>query len=170
MAVLQAFGLILAGLLAGEEFIVRYGVQPALLRLDDRAHIQARVALVRSLRVVVPAIMLPAVAVAVAVLVLADGPGTAWRWAGVAALAAFLGFSFLGTVPINMKVAGWDPDAPPADWRDRHPVAAPRRAAVLGRDRGLRLFRDGTGGTTGIGFGFLARGNASCGECGEVAG
>ncbi|MER7284015.1 DUF1772 domain-containing protein [Dactylosporangium sp. NPDC000244] len=117
MAVLQALGLILAGLLAGEEFIVRYGVQPALLSLDDRAHIQARVALVRSLRVVVPVIMLPAVAVAVAVLVLVDGPGTAWRWAGVAALAAFLGFSFLGTVPINMKVAGWDPDAPPTDWR-----------------------------------------------------
>ncbi|WP_433606448.1 anthrone oxygenase family protein [Dactylosporangium sp. CA-139114] len=117
MAVLQALTLILAGLLAGEEFIVRYGVQPALLRLDDRAHIQARVALVRRLRVVVPAIMLPAVAAAVAVLVLADGPGAAWRWAGVAALAAFLGFSFLGTVPINMKVAGWDADAPPADWR-----------------------------------------------------
>jgi hypothetical protein len=75
------------------------------------------VALVRSLRIVVPAVMLPAVAAGVAVLALVDGPGTAWRWAGVAALAAFLGFSFLGTVPINMRVATWSADAPPADWR-----------------------------------------------------
>jgi uncharacterized membrane protein len=25
--------------------------------------------------------------------------------------------SFLGTVPINMKVVDWQPDQPPADWR-----------------------------------------------------
>jgi hypothetical protein len=115
--VLQALGLFLAGLLAGEEFIVRYGVQPALRDLDDRAHIQARVALVRRLRVVVPALMLPAVAAGVAVLAVARGPGGAWRWAGVAALAVFVLSSFLGTVPINMKVIGWRADAPPADWR-----------------------------------------------------
>ncbi|WP_432994137.1 anthrone oxygenase family protein [Dactylosporangium sp. CA-233914] len=114
---LQAIGLILAGILAGEEFIVRYGVQPALRTLDDRAHIQARVALVRTLRIVVPAVMLPTVAAAVAVLAVADGPGGAWRWAGFAALVAFLLCSFLGTVPINMKVIDWSADAPPADWR-----------------------------------------------------
>ncbi|WP_433043324.1 anthrone oxygenase family protein [Dactylosporangium sp. CS-033363] len=117
MALLQAIGVILAGLLAGEEFIVRYGVQPALRALDERAHIGARVALVRRLRIVVPALMLPTVAVAVAVLIRADGAGAGWRWAGLAALVAFLLFSFLGTVPINMKVVGWDADAPPADWR-----------------------------------------------------
>jgi hypothetical protein len=118
--VLQAAGLILAGLLAGEEFIVRYGVQPALRGLPDRAHIEARVALVRRLRVVVPALMVPTVLAAVAVLVVAAGQdrhGGAWRWAGAAALAAFLAFSFLGTVPINMKVSGWSADAPPPDWR-----------------------------------------------------
>ncbi|GAA3453369.1 anthrone oxygenase family protein [Dactylosporangium matsuzakiense] len=114
---LQATALFLAGLLAGEEFIVRYGVQPALRTLDDHAHIQARVALVKSLRIVVPALMLPTVALAVTVLVLTDGPGTGWRWAGAAALAAFVLSSFLGTVPINMKVVDWRPDAPPADWR-----------------------------------------------------
>ncbi|MFI5909752.1 anthrone oxygenase family protein [Dactylosporangium sp. NPDC051541] len=115
--VVQAIALFLAGLLAGEELIVRYGVQPALRLLDDHAHIQARVALVRRLRIVVPALMLPTVAAAVAVLVLADGPGSGWRWAGAAALTAFLLCSFLGTVPINMKVVDWRPEAPPADWR-----------------------------------------------------
>lgn len=41
--------LILLGLLAGEELIVRWGVQPALASLDDRAHLQARIALVKRL-------------------------------------------------------------------------------------------------------------------------
>ncbi|MCW2720107.1 MAG: hypothetical protein JWR81_3929, partial [Pseudonocardia sp.] len=67
--ILQAVGLVLAGLLAGEEFIVRYGVQPALRALEDRAHIQARVALVRSLKVIVPILMIPTVLVGIAVLV-----------------------------------------------------------------------------------------------------
>ncbi|MEU5262175.1 hypothetical protein [Amycolatopsis sp. NPDC021455] len=32
-------------------------------------------------------------------------------------LVAFLAFSFLGTVPLNMPVIGWQPDNPPPDWR-----------------------------------------------------
>lgn len=114
MAVLEAVSLVLAGLLAGAELIVRWGVQPALRNLDDHAHIAARVALVRSLRVVVPILMLPTVIAAVAVLI-ADA--TPFRWAGVALLLAFLLFAFLGTVPINMKVSDWRADAPPPDWR-----------------------------------------------------
>ncbi|WP_035858735.1 DUF1772 domain-containing protein [Cryptosporangium arvum] len=118
MVALQIVGLVLAGLLAGEEFIVRYGVQPALRSLDDRSHIGARVALVRSLRIVVPALMLPTVLCAVAVLVAGGaGPGASLRWAGTGALVAFVLISFLGTVPINMKVVDWRADAPPPDWR-----------------------------------------------------
>src|SRR5438105_7574108 len=117
-AVLQALGLFLAGILAGEEFIVRYGLQPALRNLDDRAHVAARVALVRTLRIVVPAVMLPTVAVAVAVLATGSGQtGAGWRWAGLGCLVVFVLSSFLGTVPINMKVIEWHPDRPPADWR-----------------------------------------------------
>ena len=116
--VLEALGLLLAGVLAGEEFIVRWGVQPALRSLDDRAHVHARKALVTRLRVVVPSVMVPTVLVGVAVLVVAgDRDGLALRWAGVASLVAFLLFSFLGTVPINIQVNDWDPDRPPADWR-----------------------------------------------------
>jgi uncharacterized membrane protein len=116
--VLQAIGLILAGVLAGEEFIVRYGIQPALGRLDQRAHVAARVELVRTLRIVVPSLMLPTAVVAIAVVVTGGGQnGVGWRWAGLAALVAFMLFSFLGTVPINMKVVDWQPDQPPSDWR-----------------------------------------------------
>ncbi|MCU1420793.1 MAG: hypothetical protein JWN36_444 [Microbacteriaceae bacterium] len=116
---LQAIGLILAGLLAGEEFIVRWGVQPALSTLEDRAHILARVALVKRLKVVVPILMVPTVLVGIAVLATGGvGAGFAFRIVGLLALVAFVLFSFLGTVPINIRVNDWDADAPPADWRD----------------------------------------------------
>jgi uncharacterized membrane protein len=116
--VLQAVGVIFAGILAGEEFIVRYGVQPALDNLDDRSHLAARIALVRTLRIVVPVLMLATAALAVAVLVTGRGQDAAgWRWGGLAALVAFILLSFLGTVPINMKVIDWQPDQPPAHWQ-----------------------------------------------------
>ncbi len=119
MNALLVVHLVLVGLLAGEEFIVRWGVQPALARLPDDAHVRARIALVQRLKVVVPILMVPAVLATVAVLVVAgSGPGLAWRIASAAALLVFLLASSLGTVPVNMGVNDWDPSAPPADWSD----------------------------------------------------
>ena len=117
--ILQAVGLVLAGLLAGEEFIVRWGVQPALSTLEDRAHILARVALVKRLKVVVPTLMVPTVLVGIGVLATGGvDAGFGFRVVGLLALVAFVLFSFLGTVPINIRVNDWTPDAPPADWKD----------------------------------------------------
>ena len=115
---MQYAGLFLFGVLAGEELIVRYGLHPALSRLDDHAHLLARQALVRRLRVVVPVVMLPAAALAVAVLVVGTGPGLALRWATLVAMTAFLLLSFLGTVPINIQVDAWRADAPPPGWQE----------------------------------------------------
>ncbi|WIB78280.1 DUF1772 domain-containing protein [Curtobacterium sp. MCPF17_002] len=110
--------LVLIGLLAGEEFIVRWGIQPALSSLPDDAHVRARIALVQRLKVVVPVLMIPTVAASVAVLVVAgNAAGLPLRIAGAAALVVFVLASFLGTVPINMGVNDWDPRRPPADWR-----------------------------------------------------
>jgi len=110
--------LILLGLLAGEELIVRWGVQPALASLDDRAHLQARIALVKRLKVVVPVFIVPAVIATATWLAVSSGePGGAIRWAGLTALLTFVLLSALGTVPINIKINGWDADQPPADWR-----------------------------------------------------
>ncbi len=115
---LELIGLFLAGILAGEEFIVRYGVQPALSRLDDYSHIRSRQALVRRLRWVVPAIMVPTVLVAIAVTIVGGtSSGFGFRIAGLVALVAFLLFSFLGTVPINIRVNDWDLENPPDDWK-----------------------------------------------------
>ena len=110
--------LVLVGLLAGEELIVRWGVQPAMAALPDDAHVRTRIALVKSLKVVVPILMIPAVLATVAVLVVGGtGDGLAWRIAAVAALTVFVLASFLGTVPINIGVNDWDPADPPADWK-----------------------------------------------------
>ena len=117
--VIELVALFLSGLLAGEEFVVRYGVQPALSALPDLPHVLARQSLVRRLRILVPALMVPTVLVSVAALVAGGtGAGAGFRWAALVALVAFLGFSFLGTVPINIRVNDWTPDAPPADWKD----------------------------------------------------
>lgn len=117
--VIEYLGVFLAGILAGEEFIVRYGVHPALDALEDRAHLLSRMALVRRLAIVVPSLMIPTVVVAVVVVFTAGtDPGFVFRILGVAALLAFLLLSFLGTVPINIKVNDtWDADNPPADWK-----------------------------------------------------
>lgn len=117
IAVIGAIQLVLVGLLAGEELIVRYGVQPALDSLPDSAHVHARIALVKRLKIVVPIMMVPAVIMSVALLIVAGGDlGLGWRIAGMSALVGFLLFSFLGTVPINMKVNDWNPREPPMDW------------------------------------------------------
>lgn len=118
MNVILVVQLVLVGLLAGEEFIVRWGVQPAMNALPDDAHLRTRIALVKSLKVVVPVLMLPAVLATAAVLVVAGtGDGFGWRVGGPVALGVFVLASFLGTVPINIGVNDWDPLDPPADWK-----------------------------------------------------
>ncbi len=141
---MQYAALFLIGVLAGEELIVRYGLHPALSRLDDHAHLLARQALVRRLRVVVPIVMLPAAALAGAALVVVTGPGLALRWATLLAMAGFLLLSFLGTVPINIEVDGWRADAPPPGWQ-----------AVIRRWARLDVFRS-TAAATAFLFAVLA--------------
>ena len=118
MSVLLVVQLVLVGLLAGEEFIVRWGVQPAMATLPDEVHLRTRIALVKSLKVVVPILMVPAVLASVAVLVLSGADdGLGWRIAAMVALVVFVLASFLGTVPINIRVNDWDPEHPPTDWK-----------------------------------------------------
>lgn len=131
MTIIQFIGVFLAGIFAGIEFLVRYGVHPSLARLGERAGIEARQALVRRLRVVVPAVMLPTVAINTVAAVL--DPGTVVRWVGIGSLVAVLLFSFLGTVPINIAVNDWDAAVPPSDWR-----------AVVHRWEVIDVFRSST--------------------------
>lgn len=119
MQLLTALGLFLAGILAGMELVVRYGIHPALMRLPDRAHLEARHEVVRVVRVMVPAVLLPSVLVGVAVAILsASDAGSPWRWAAVVAYVAYLLVVFLGTVPINDRFYKWDAANPPEGWQE----------------------------------------------------
>jgi uncharacterized membrane protein len=117
----EFISLFLAGMLAGEEFVVRYGVRGPLAALDDRTHIHMRQSLIRTLRILVPAIFVPALISAVAAAIVGGAGSTgaeiAFRWAGVLALLVWTVATFFGTVPINEAALDWDLDAPPNDWK-----------------------------------------------------
>jgi uncharacterized membrane protein len=116
--VLGFLGLFGAGLLAGEELAIRYGVRGPLASLDDEAHIRMRQALIRPLRVLVPAIYLATLVAAVAAAIVdGTGAGLALRCAALLALIIWITVTIFGTVPINSAAFEWEPSAPPSDWR-----------------------------------------------------
>jgi uncharacterized membrane protein len=103
-----------AGLLAGEEVVVRFGVRGPLAALPDEPHIRLRQGLIRTLRILVPAIFVPALLTGVVAAVADASPV---RWAAVVALAGWAAATFLGTVPINAAALAWSPAAPPPGWQ-----------------------------------------------------
>jgi hypothetical protein len=110
--------IVLAGLLAGEEFLVCYGMRAPLGSLESGVQIPTRQALIRRMRVLVPAIFFAALASGVAIASL-GGPGVAFdlRCGGVGLLTAFILLTLTSTVPINKALLAWDAAAPPANWR-----------------------------------------------------
>ena len=119
MDILTIASVFLAGLLAGEELIVRYGVHPALVALDDTTQIRARQSLIYKMRVLVPVLFFAALGTAIAALLVGGtDAGFAFRLAAVIALVVWLGTTFGGTVIINSAVIEWDAAAPPPRWRE----------------------------------------------------
>ncbi|HEY5319673.1 MAG TPA: DUF1772 domain-containing protein [Galbitalea sp.] len=116
-AVIQFASVFLAGILAGEELVVRYGVHPSLGRLDAALQIRTRQALILKLRVLVPVVFLLTATASVATLI-AEGTGTGFglRCAAAAALLVWILSTLIGTVPINKAILDWTPDSPPSGW------------------------------------------------------
>ena len=116
--ILEFVTLFCAGLLAGAEFIVCFGVRSTITVLDEQPQVQLRQALIRRLRVLVPAVYVATLLSAVAVTVLTGmGDGFGFRCMGLLAVLVWTLTTFLGTVPINKATLTWQPDAPPRDWR-----------------------------------------------------
>jgi len=116
--VLELLSLLFAGLLAGEELVVRYGVRDAITTLDDAHHIALRQALIYRLRVLVPALFVPTLALATTTLFLGGSSlERGARGVGVAALVVWLLLTVFGTIPINEAAVAWEPGTPPSDWR-----------------------------------------------------
>jgi hypothetical protein len=115
---LDSVSVFFAGLLAGIEFVIHYGVRAPAEVLDEQAQLQLRQALVLRLRVLVPAFFVPAAMSAIAVMVL-DGaaPGLWFRVAGMLAFLIWIVIRVIGTVPINIATLTWRLSAPPKNWK-----------------------------------------------------
>ena len=116
--VLESINLFCTGLLAGIEFLVCFGLRAPLKVLDEQPQIRIRQALIRRLRVLVPAVfLLTALSGITGALLQGTAPGFVLRCAAVVAVLTWTLTTFLGTVPINEAVLTWRPEAPPENWK-----------------------------------------------------
>jgi hypothetical protein len=82
--------------------VIHYGLRGPAAVLDERAQLQLRQALILKLRVLVPAIFLPALVFAAAFAIREGGAsGAGFRIAGIVALLIWIAIRVVGTVPIN---------------------------------------------------------------------
>jgi hypothetical protein len=109
-----------AGILAGAELVLHYGLYGPTAVLDDEQQVRLRQALILRLRWLVPAFFVPTAVAGIAAAAV-DGtmPGFGFRCAGVLALVIWIVVRAIGTVPINSATVSWRPDAPPTNWRTR---------------------------------------------------
>lgn len=118
LALLDFVNLFFAGMLAGIEFVIHYGVREPAEQLPDHAQLQLRKALVLKLRVLVPAFFAPTVILGITLTALSSStPGFTYRCVGVVALLIWIAIRIVGTVPINSATVDWQLDAPPQNWK-----------------------------------------------------
>ena len=117
--ILDFVTLFFAGMLAGIEFVIHYGLRGPSETLDDHAQLQLRQALVMRLRVLVPAFFAPTAVLGIALTVLNGGtPGFWFRCAAVLAVCIWILIRVIGTVPINSVTLAWQLSAPPKNWKE----------------------------------------------------
>jgi len=117
MAALNFLSVIFAGLLAGSEFTIHYGLRAPAESLDERSQLVLRQAMVRRLRILVPAFFVPAAVFGVAVSVLGGSPGFWFRCTAMVALLGWVLIRAIGTIPINSATLDWQIETPPKNWK-----------------------------------------------------
>ena len=118
--VLDFVNLFFAGILAGIEFVIHYGLTAPAEVLDEKSQLQLRQALVLRLRVLVPAFFLPAAASGLAVTLLDSSAHGFWfRCVAMLAVLIWIVIRIVGTVRINSDTLAWQFNAPPKDWKTR---------------------------------------------------
>jgi hypothetical protein len=116
--ILDFVTLFFAGILAGIEIVIHYGLRAPAEVLDEPSQIQFRQALVLRLRVLVPAFFIPTVVSGIALTVLEGvAPGFGFRCAAVLAMLIWILIRVIGTVPINSATLTWQSSAPPKNWK-----------------------------------------------------
>jgi hypothetical protein len=118
-AILEFVNLFFAGMLAGMEFAIHYGVRGATEVLDDQSQVELRQALVMRLRLLVPAFFVPTVLSGIAVTVEGGAsPGWWLRGVGLLAMLIWIVVRIIGTVPLNSATLTWQPSVPPKNWKE----------------------------------------------------
>ena len=106
-------------LLTGSELAIGVFVHPVLSKLHDAAHAEAAKPLARLLGRVMP--FWYAAALLLVVVSLLTRASGSWSWwmcvSSAALLAVTVPFSLICLVPINNRVAAWDLNALPGDWK-----------------------------------------------------
>src|SRR4051794_26029498 len=116
--ILDFVNLFFAGILAGMEFVIHYGLRGPSEMLDEHAQLQLRQALVMRFRVLVPAFFAPTALLGIALTVLNAGTLGFWfRCAALLAICTWILIRVIGTVPINSATLTWQLSAPPSDWK-----------------------------------------------------
>jgi hypothetical protein len=120
MVRVEFVNLFFAGILAGLEISIHYGLHAPTATLDEKPQIVLRQGLVRRLRWLVPAFFLPTALLGI-VATITDGsmPGMYSRVAGLFAIIVWVFVRIVGTVRINSATLDWNPSAPPTDWREQ---------------------------------------------------
>jgi hypothetical protein len=120
IAVLTLANLFFAGLLAGTEFAIHYGVIPVLAALGDEPLLSLRKALILRLRVLVPALFFPVMVTGICNAVLGGVTAPLWfRIAGLVCLIPWIAGRVVVTAPTNAATLTWGPGTTPKDWRAR---------------------------------------------------
>src|SRR5580658_11352586 len=111
---LELINLLFAGILAGMEVAIHYGIGGSAQNLNEQSQLQLRQALVLKLRILIPAFFVPAAASGVAVVVLnGTGAGFLFRCGAMLCMIVWIATRVIGTIRINAATLTWDLAAPP---------------------------------------------------------
>jgi hypothetical protein len=111
--------LLFAGLLAGFEIGVHYGIGSPPSSLTEASQILLRQAMVLRLRVLAPVLFLPALAFGISLTVQERHSEAVWlHTVALGSLGMWIIIRAVRTVPVNTATLDWNPEMPPARWRE----------------------------------------------------
>jgi uncharacterized membrane protein len=118
---LEIAAIVVLGTMVGNEFAVAAFVHPRISRLEDAVHARAAQTLAAVLGAAMPFWYALSLLLSLAATFLAHAAWDTPRWLALSSavvLALMIVYSLLLPVPINNRIARWQPDSLPPDWRE----------------------------------------------------
>lgn len=112
----QVIATLLTGALFGHELATLF-VHVTLFRLPAADHLAAEQKINGLLTRIMPVFMVATVVAVAAAAIVGDGTLRRFDLAALGAVAAMLGVTFVGNIPINVRTMRLGPDVDPTDWR-----------------------------------------------------